>query len=41
MPFIWAADTTKLYLATIKVRQRMRCIREFSLLEPNLTENLK
>ena len=33
-PFIWASETTKLYFAVMNVRQRIRCIREFSLLEP-------
>ena len=35
-PLIWAADTTKLYFAIINERQRIRCIRVFSLLEPEL-----
>ena len=33
-PRMWAANTTKLYLAIIKKRHRDKCIRLFSLLDP-------
>ena len=36
MPLIWAPETTKLYLAMMKVRQHIKCIRVFSMLDPEL-----